>query len=166
MYKLIPEIEIELKKTEHKIFIAPPSNLEDEKCIITVGDICTLKIFEEIREPNLCVVDMKTKRNIPLDKKQKNKMVNIGKETITVNNKAGTISTELWNSIEKALRNNLNTKILVEGEEDLATLAVISMANFGAKVIYGMPDRGMVVVDVNQQEKMRADSFLKRMLVN
>jgi len=29
-----------------------------------------------------------------------------------------------------------------------------------------MPDRGMVVVDVNQQEKKRANSFLKRMLVD
>ena len=54
----------------------------------------------------------------------------------------------------------------MKGEEDLATLAVISMIKLGAKVIYGMPDKGMVVVDVNQQEKKRANSFLKRMLVD
>ena len=156
----------ELRETKNRIYRDTPEFLMDCEYIATVGDICTLKIFEEIREPNLCIVDMKTKRDTPLDKKQKEEMRNIGRETTTVNNEAGTISAELWNSIEKALENNVNTKILVEGEEDLATLAVISMANLGAKVIYGMPDRGMVVVDVNQQEKMRADSFLKRMLVN
>ena len=83
-----------------------------------------------------------------------------------VDNKAGTISNELWASIDEALNTHINTKIVVNGEEDLATLAVISMVKIGAKVIYGMPDKGMVVVDVNQQEKKRANSFLKRMLVD
>ena len=59
----------------------------------------------------------------------------------------------------------VKTRIVVEGEEDLATLAAISLANLGAKVIYGMPDKGMVVVDVNQRSKKRANSFLERMLV-
>ncbi|SVE28012.1 uncharacterized protein METZ01_LOCUS480866, partial [marine metagenome] len=84
---------------------------------------------------------------------------------VHVQNKAGTISNELWKSIKNNISNNLNTKIVVDGEEDLATLAVISMVQLGAKVIYGMPNRGMVVVDVNQQEKKRADSLLRRMLV-
>jgi uncharacterized protein (UPF0218 family) len=44
-------------------------------------------------------------------------------------------------------------------------LAAISLADLGAKVIYGMPDKGMVVVDVNQRSKKRANSFLERMLV-
>ena len=71
----------------------------------------------------------------------------------------------MWNTIEDALGNEKNTKIIVDGEEDLATLAVISLSKIGAKVIYGMPDRGMVVVDVNQQAKKRANDFLNRMLV-
>ena len=164
MYKLIPEIEIELKKTEHKIFIAPPSNLEGEKCIITVGDICTLKINRQIRTPNLSIVDHKTHRSkLSLD--EMNFMNKIGDNIHHVKNKAGTISKELWNTIKKVINIPNNTKIIVDGEEDLATLAVISLANTGTKVIYGMPDKGMVVVDVNQQEKKRANSFLKRILV-
>ena len=71
----------------------------------------------------------------------------------------------MWNAIKDALGNENNTKIIVDGEEDLATLAVISLSKIGAKVIYGMPDRGMVVVDVNQQAKKRANDFLNRMLV-
>ena len=93
-------------------------------------------------------------------------MEKIGKRIVNVDNKAGTISNELWASIDEALNTHINTKIVVNGEEDLATLAVISMVKIGAKVIYGMPDKGMVVVDVNQHEKKRANSFLKRMLVD
>ena len=53
----------------------------------------------------------------------------------------------------------------MDGEEDLATLPAIKLCKNGAKVIYGMPDKGMVVVDVNQQTKERANRLLERMLV-
>ena len=93
-------------------------------------------------------------------------MSNIGSRTIEVDNPPGTISLEMWKAIENNIGHDVSIKIVVNGEEDLATLAVISMVKLGAKVIYGMPDRGMVIVDVNQQEKKRANSFLKHMLVN
>ena len=165
MYILKPEMAEELRETKNKIYQKSPESLTDSNYIATIGDICTIKIFEEIREPNLCIIDMKTKRNIALNSKQKIQISKIGEKTVHVQNKAGTISNELWKSIENNISNNLNTKIVVDGEEDLATLAVISMVKLGAKVIYGMPNRGMVVVDVNQQEKKRADSLLRRMLV-
>jgi len=166
MYILKPEMAEELRDTNNEIYQESPNSLKDSDCIITIGDICTIRIFEEIREPNLCVIDMKTKRNINLDSTQISKMTEIGQKIINVTNKPGTISLDLWNSIKEGLKSKLNTKIIVKGEEDLAALPAISMADLGAKVIYGMPDRGMVVVDVNQQEKKRANSFLKRMLVD
>jgi uncharacterized protein (UPF0218 family) len=92
-------------------------------------------------------------------------MDQIGEKIVNVYNNTGTISDELWNAIKVAISDNVKTRIVVEGEEDLATLAAISLADLGAKVIYGMPDKGMVVVDVNQRSKKRANSFLERMLV-
>ena len=166
MYILKPEMAEELRKTESRIHQTSPDSLLESDNIATIGDICTLKIFDEIREPELCIIDMKTKRDTPLNVTQKDKMERIGKRKVNVDNKAGTISNELWDSIDEAINTPMNTKIIVNGEEDLATLAVISMVKMGAKVIYGMPDKGMVVVDVNQQEKKRANSFLKRMLVD
>jgi len=156
----------ELRKSNRKIYQESPDFLLNSEYIVTVGDICTIKIFEEIREPNLSIIDMKTKRTIPLDSRQKIKMDKIGQKIIKTTNQPGTISLELWDSIKRGLKNKLNTKIIVEGEEDLATLAAVSMVDLGTKVIYGMPDRGMVVVDVDHQEKKRANSFLKRMLVD
>ena len=128
-------------------------------------DICTIKINEQVRMPDLSIIDYKTKRDSPLSSEQKSIMNQIGEKVVNVNNNAGTISDELWNAIEAAISDKVKTRIIVEGEEDLATLAAISLANLGAKVIYGMPDKGMVVVDVNQRSKKRANSFLERMLV-
>ena len=165
MYILKPEMAEELRETKSKIYQLSPESLIDCEYIATIGDICTIRVFEDIREPNLCIVDMKTKRNIALNSKQKKQIKEIGGKSVHVQNKPGTISDELWKSIKDNISNDINTKIIVDGEEDLATLAVISMVQLGAKVIYGMPNRGMVVVDVNQQEKKRADSLLRRMLV-
>ncbi len=140
----------ELKDTTNRIYQNAPAGLNVEY-IITVGDICTIKINEQVRMPDLSIIDFKTKRDSPLSAEQRSIMDQIGEKIVNVNNNAGTISDELWNAIKVAISDNVKTRIVVEGEE--------------AKVIYGMPDRGMVVVDVNQQSKKRANDFLKRMLV-
>ena len=155
----------ELKDTDNKVYLESPEFLKETEYIATIGDICTIKIFEQIREPNLAIVDLKTKRNISLDNEQLETIMKIGINKVEVENPPGSISNQMWKAIESSFSNEKNTRITVKGEEDLAALAVISMAPKGAKVIYGMPDRGMVVVDVNQQSKMRANNFLKRMLV-
>ena len=155
----------EMRNNNFEIFIDAPESLNNEKIIVTIGDICTLKILQQVRIPTLCIVDYKTKRDTKLSIDQKKKIDDIDSKSVTVQNPAGTITDELWNAIKDALGNENNTKIIVDGEEDLATLAVISLSKIGAKVIYGMPDRGMVVVDVNQQAKKRANDFLNRMLV-
>ena len=166
MYILKPEMAEDLRNTNREIYQDSPEFLEETDYIATIGDICTLKIFKDVREPNLSIVDLKTKRNIPLEAEDRKIMSNIGSRTIEVDNPPGTISLEMWKAIENNVGHDVSIKIVVNGEEDLATLAVISMVKLGAKVIYGMPDRGMVIVDVNQQEKKRANSFLKHMLVN
>ena len=165
MYILKPEMAEELRDERSKFFVEPPKALIREKYIYTIGDICTLKIIKEIRTPNLCIIDYKTKRNTKLSKNQKERIDSIDSKTVNVKNTAGTISDELWDAIKNALNSKIQTKIIVDGEEDLATLAVISMSKIGTKVIYGMPDKGMVVVDVNQQTKKSTNDFLNRMLV-
>ena len=70
MYLLKPEMAEELRITQSKIYQNSPDSLNDCDYIATVGDICTLKVSEDIREPELCIVDMKTKRNIDLKTSQ------------------------------------------------------------------------------------------------
>jgi len=165
MYILKPEMAQELKQTNSEIYVKSPKFLHDSKFIATIGDICTIRIIKEIRIPDLIIVDYKTKRNISLNPEQKNILENINCRTIEISNEAGTISEELYCEIEKSIFEGKKTKIIVNGEEDLATLPVIKHCQIGAKVIYGMPDKGMVVVDVNQQTKERTNKLLERMLV-
>jgi len=155
----------ELKQTKSTIYTEAPNFLHNSEFIATIGDICTIRIIEEIRIPDLMIVDYKTKRNIELTDEQRNLIEDSNCKVVKVDNKAGTISEDLYLEIEKAVNNQEKTRIIVKGEEDLATLPVIKHCKIGAKVIYGMPDRGMVVVDVSQQTKERTNKLLERMLV-
>ena len=141
------------------------STLFNSKSVATIGDICTVKLIQEEIIPNLMIVDYKTKRNVKLTQKQMSVIESVKCKSVEVDNESGTISQQLYFEIKKAIKSEIMTKIIVNGEEDLATLPVIKHSKMGAKVIYGMPDRGMVVVDVNQQTKERANILLERMLV-
>ena len=165
MYLLKPEMANELKTTHSEIYSKAPSFLSKSDYVATIGDICTIKIIEEIRVPNLMIIDYKTKRDIELDEAQIKVIESIDCHSVKIRNEAGTITAELIDAIKKAIYSNKTTKIIVDGEEDLATLPAIKLCKNGAKVIYGMPDKGMVVVDVNQQTKLRASKLLERMLV-
>ena len=165
MYILKPEMAQELKQTTSQIFTEVPDSLYNSEFIATVGDICTIKLIQKKIIPNLMIVDYKTKRNIELTEIQMNIIDSVNCKSVEVENKPGTISQELYIEIEGAIKSQVVTKIVVNGEEDLATLPVIKHSIIGAKVIYGMPDKGMVVVDVNQQAKERANKLLERMLV-
>ena len=165
MYILKPEMAQELKQTSSKIYTDAPDILYKSEFVATVGDICTIKLIEEGIIPNLMVVDYKTKRSIKLEEIQIGVIESIKCKSVDVDNEPGTISQQLYSEIKNAIKSEIMTKIIVNGEEDLATLPVIKHSKIGAKVIYGMPDKGMVVVDVNQQAKERANKLLERMLV-
>ena len=165
MYILKPEMAQELKQTTSQIYTDTPNTLFNSKSVATIGDICTVKLIQEEIIPNLMIVDYKTKRNVKLTEKQMSIIESVKCKSVEVDNESGTISQQLYFEIKKAIKSEIMTKIIVNGEEDLATLPVIKHSKIGAKVIYGMPDKGMVVVDVNQQAKERANKLLERMLV-
>tara|TARA_Y100000766_G_scaffold280275_1_gene289821 strand:+ start:181 stop:681 length:501 start_codon:yes stop_codon:yes gene_type:complete len=165
MYILKPGMAQELKQTTSQIYTDTPNILYNSKFVATIGDICTVKLIQEKIIPNLMIVDYKTKRNIKLTEMQMSIIESVKSKSVKVDNKPGTISQQLYFEIKNAIKSEIMTKIIVNGEEDLATLPVIKYSKIGAKVIYGMPDRGMVVVDVNQRTKERANKLLKKMLV-
>jgi len=82
MYMLRPEMARELKDTNNRICQNAPAGLSGTKCIITVGDVCTIKIYEQARMPDLSIIDFKTKRNIPLSLEEKNIMDQIGGKSL------------------------------------------------------------------------------------
>jgi len=53
--------------------------------------------------------------------------------------------------------------IEVEGEEDLSALPAIYLAPNDTTVLYGLPSRGIVVVEVGKKEREKVWKFLKQM---
>ena len=72
----------------------------------------------------------------------------------------------MWDAIEKAFNTDGTTRIVVDGEEDLATLPVVAMAPDNTKVLYGQPNEGIVIITVNPTVRKRVTNFLTRMREN
>ena len=80
-------------------------------------------------------------------------------------NPPGCISDELWDVIKFAYDNMLSCglRIEVDGEEDLASLAAIYLAPQDVTVIYGLPDKGVLVVQPDHENKRKVKEILDKM---
>ena len=138
--------------------------LQSEKKIVSVGDQVTYTLLKNDIEPMICIVDYQTKRGQCSDEVVET-IKNYGRKTIVVENPQGTITDNLWNAIEILLKNPLEGGVRLEiiGEEDLASLAVIYMASSDVTIIYGLPNKGVLVVRPTNEYKNKIKQVLKKM---
>ncbi|MFW6121522.1 MAG: DUF359 domain-containing protein, partial [Petrotogales bacterium] len=75
------------------------------------------------------------------------------------------ITNELWNAIDSAYKSLEDAPFCIEidGEEDLAALAAIYLAPPDVTVIYGLPNKGVVVVKATKTHKNKVKEILDRM---
>ncbi len=167
--RLLPdELRDKLKKPIGKFFVDERellSFLKNEKYIVSVGDQVTYTLLKNNILPIFCVVDFKIQRNIcsPLFKKL---IKSFGKKTVKVKNLQGEISDELWNAIKNAydVLEKGFLRIEVVGEEDMASLAAIFLApRNDVTIIYGLPDKGVVVVKTTDENKLKVKEVLDEM---
>ncbi|MBI2123884.1 MAG: pantetheine-phosphate adenylyltransferase [Candidatus Wildermuthbacteria bacterium] len=117
--------------------------------VFAVGD-ATLEYFVQHALPyQLGVYDKKRKR-IRVD----SSVIDALKPDVAVENKAGSISFELTSTLQAALQKRLR-HVFVEGEEDLATVALVLLLPLGSLVYYGQPDIGIVEIRVTEKIKDR-----------
>ena len=109
-------------------------------------------------------MDNKTKR-MPVSDHVLENLDHESYKTIRVQNPPATLSKELIDLIQTSLDSDERIKIVVEGEEDLATLPAILYAPLGSVVVYGQPNEGSVLVDVTSERKQHIEEFMKRMIV-
>lgn len=138
--------------------------VKKEKNIISIGDKVTYTLLMHGFSPNLCIVDYLLERK-PYPTDMKVLIQNFGNIHLKIKNPPGTISNELWETIKSVLEKLENGPVCIEvdGEEDLASLAVIYLAPEGATVIYGLPNKGIVVVKVTTAHKQKVKQVLKKM---
>ena len=138
--------------------------LRNEKYIVSIGDSVTYTLLKHEIEPVFCIVDFKTRRG-ECPSEIKDMIKSFGKKSIVVQNPPATISDDLWNVIEMAYENleNGSLRIEIEGEEDLASLAAIYMAPSDVTIIYGLPDKGVLVVKPTSENKKFVKEILDKM---
>jgi uncharacterized protein (UPF0218 family) len=123
--------------------------IEKEKpsIIISVGDIVSIHMIEYGIALNILIIDNKTMRK-PIQP-----IIVNADQTLYTKNPAGTITNEAWNTIKRAIKLEGRTKVIVDGEEDLLTVATVLSAPENSLVVYGQPHKGVVAVKVMEETK-------------
>lgn len=161
---VLPEkLRDELKKPFGRLV----TNLGDAKdsfisrYIISVGDKVTENLLAVGISPDICVCDGKTRRiSFGIHPSVKG----LAAHEVRIKNPAGRITPAAFTALGEAVSSGKRTKILVSGEEDLMTLAAIKLAPAGAVVLYGQPDVGAVMVEVNDKTKKDVEKILEEMV--
>ena len=129
--------------------------------LVTVGDVVSLTLLQRGVQPDILIFDYRTKRGeMNLLKEIVESMKG---ESVVVSNPAGHITPELVAEARKAMSRKGRTKLLVEGEEDLATLVCVALAPSGTCLVYGLPGQGMVLVRIDGETSTRARSLIYAM---
>jgi len=137
--------------------------LKEEKKIVSIGDQVTYTLLKNNIEPSFCIVDFHTRRGRCSEDIIK-VLKSYGKKTINIDNPAGAITDDLWAVIRLAFEDNAQSlKIVVNGEEDLASLVAIYMAPLDVTIIYGLPDKGVLVVKPTKENKDKVKQILDKM---
>jgi uncharacterized protein (UPF0218 family) len=114
--------------------------------------------------PDVVIVDNKTKR-MPIPDHVVKSLDHDSYKTVEVKNPPATLTKELMDMIRESLQEADRIKIVVDGEEDLATLPAILYAPLGSVVVYGQPNEGSVMVKVTTEKKKHIEELMKQMIV-
>ena len=174
---LTEEVEANLKDPFGQLFTGPEDDtsvamravLEEifgsHGPIIAVGDV-TVKALQDLGSPaDIALIDGKTKRQeweaaSAID-------ISLYDTRRTCENPAGQLSSDLFHACAGALQvwneDDKTCLIDVDGEEDLAPLILHPMAPLGAVVLYGQPNRGVVLRWTGFDSKSRCRELLAAM---
>ena len=133
-------------------------NISTYSFVISVGDATTEKLIKHGIIPSLQIVDgveKRVKRNLP--RGDVNTILNC-------NNPPAEITTESFKIIKRAFQSTTPVRIIVDGEEDLLVLPVVVLAPENSVVLYGQPNEGVVIVSINNEIKIKAQSLLDSMI--
>jgi uncharacterized protein (UPF0218 family) len=164
---LTTELRKKLKKPQGLLIDGPVEEsmkrlkefIEEEKpsLIVSVGDVVSRDMIEHDISLNVLIVDNKVMRKpiqpITVDADQ----------TLYAKNPPGAITEEAWAAIRNAIEQKGQTRVMVDGEEDLLALAAVLSAPEDALVVYGQPHRGIVVIKVTEETKERMHRIVDAM---
>ena len=162
MLALPEELRDEFKEPFGPVYGDAESLLaESGRPVIAVGDVVTYHLRVAGRDPDVSVLDGKTKRDAVSEEIAA--VLDDENARVEVENEPATLSREMLEALRDAIDREDRVVIHVTGEEDLATPPAIVVAPEGASVVYGQPNEGMVLVPVTAETKAEARDLMKRM---
>jgi len=126
----------------------------------TCGDIVTTNALRIGKIPFIGIIDRVTRREQAVDPTLLAPLAARGRRR--VRNPAGLLTQRLRDAIREMVGSG-GGLIEVEGEEDLAALALVESLPSGATVIYGIPGEGASFVRVDATSKENVRKLLDRM---
>ena len=133
--------------------------LKNAKLIISVGDSTTDRLISFGILPHVSVIDGRERRLKRISFLHSH---NTTAHELHCCNPAGTVSREAISILHDAFRTLPPIKIVVDGEEDMLTLPIITIAPEGTIVLYGQPLEGMVVVTITAKTRKKAKDLMDR----
>ena len=131
--------------------------LSDDSFIITVGDRTTEKMIDFDLIPSLQIID-------GLEKRIKRDIIKLGNAfELKIDNPAAEITLESIEIIKKAFTMNSPIRLTVNGEEDLLVLPVCIHAPENSVILYGQPNKGLVLVQITTEIRNKAQTLLDLM---
>jgi len=126
--------------------------------IIAVGDVVSSNLMKYGVYPQVFIIDNRVMREsiTPIQ-------VNAD-ETILVKNPAGTLTEEAIEGVQRALNREHRIKVMVDGEEDLLTLAAVAHAPENSLVVYGQPHEGVVAVIITKEKRDEVRKIIEAMV--
>ena len=137
-------------------------SISDELKIIAVGDVTVYSLQIANREAWISVIDGMTHRK----KWDKFEQIDMDEKLlINAKNPPGMLTNSIFEACSKAISQFENVTIFVDGEEDLAPIPLILMAPLGTILLYGQPNEGLIVREIDISAKRRARRFLDSFVV-
>lgn len=136
----------------------------DENPVIAVGDIVTYHLREAGHVPKVSIIDDRSMREGTENEFRQSVRKGFDRH-VEARNPPGHLTDDLVDAVRRAIEEEGSTQIVVDGEEDLAVMPAVKLAEPGTRVLYGQPDRGVVVVDVTEERKRQINRLLDKMEV-
>jgi uncharacterized protein (UPF0218 family) len=126
----------------------------------TCGDRVTAHAIELGRLPLVGIVDYKTRRQEPVDPELFKPLA--ARRLVRVTNPPGLLTEQLRSAIQKLVPEG-GGLIVVDGEEDLGSLALVESLPNGSTVLYGIPGEGVSFVRVDPIAKEHVRHLIGQM---
>lgn len=120
--------------------------------IVSVGDMCTIALLKIGITPHLAVFDYRCKRK-RLGNADRSFLMKAFKKKARYSNPAGTLSDKLL--LDAPALMEKGGAIFIAGEDDLTTLAFILAGKDSDIVLYGQPNKGIVIVKPTKKLKRK-----------